>query len=331
MSWILGVSSRFIRSSPLTLNNLLYCTTTSTPKVDDASVTKQRKISKAMKSYLERARGHDEFMKVQNLEYNLGKRHLANMMGEDPETFNQDQIDEAIEYLFPSGLYDKKAQPMMKTPADIIPQRKAAEFDETGRPYHSLFFTGRPNYYKLLFDIHESIHSLNEVENRIVVKHVDPDLSQKLSAVGSEWISKNILEKKLLEDISDKEYENFVNAMSRLMQHPISYTKKYFIENYRKPLLTKTHISQIPKPHIDENGRSFITVYECLRKSARGDVTVYFPGTGKISVNGQDITYFEDVQSREQVKRAKLQRIWWTRLFWHKIHIVDVVPVQRVF
>ena len=26
-------------------------------------------------------------------EFNLGKRHLANMMGEDPETFTQEDID----------------------------------------------------------------------------------------------------------------------------------------------------------------------------------------------------------------------------------------------
>lgn len=40
---------------------------------------------------------------------------------------------------------------------------------------------------------------------------------------------------------------------------------------------------------------------ECLRKTARGDVTVRMPGTGKITINGHDITYFEELQSREQV------------------------------
>lgn len=46
-----------------------------------------------MKAYLERAQEHDEFMKTQQLEYQIGKRHLANMMGEDPETFTQEDID----------------------------------------------------------------------------------------------------------------------------------------------------------------------------------------------------------------------------------------------
>lgn len=49
-----------------------------------------------MKAYLERAKEHDEFMKEQTLEYHLGKRHLANMMGEDPETFTQEDVEVMI-------------------------------------------------------------------------------------------------------------------------------------------------------------------------------------------------------------------------------------------
>lgn len=46
-----------------------------------------------MKAYLERAKEHEEFMKKQRHEYQIGKRHLANMMGEDPETFTQEDVD----------------------------------------------------------------------------------------------------------------------------------------------------------------------------------------------------------------------------------------------
>lgn len=38
----------------------------------------------------------------------------------------------------------------MKPPEDIYPQRKAAEFDEKGRPFHFLFYTARPHYYEVL-------------------------------------------------------------------------------------------------------------------------------------------------------------------------------------
>lgn len=58
---------------------------------------------------------------------------------------------------------------------------------------------------------------------------------------------------------------------------------------------------EVPKPKIDEQGRQYVTTYECLRKTARADVTVRLPGTGKISINGQDISYFSEEACREQV------------------------------
>lgn len=66
--------------------------------VSDVTVTavptpKTGKTSKAMRAYIERAQEHDEFMRIQSEEYKIGKRHLANMMGEDPETFTQDDVD----------------------------------------------------------------------------------------------------------------------------------------------------------------------------------------------------------------------------------------------
>lgn len=39
----------------------------------------------------------------------------------------------------------------MEHPEKIFPSRKAAEFDETGRPFHSMFYTSKPNYYETLY------------------------------------------------------------------------------------------------------------------------------------------------------------------------------------
>lgn len=49
-----------------------------------------------MKVYLQRANANDEFMKHQEMSYQIGKRHLANIMGEEPETFTQEKIDVGI-------------------------------------------------------------------------------------------------------------------------------------------------------------------------------------------------------------------------------------------
>lgn len=35
-------------------------------------------------------------MKKEIAEFEIGKRHLANMMGEDPETFTQEDVDVCI-------------------------------------------------------------------------------------------------------------------------------------------------------------------------------------------------------------------------------------------
>ncbi|KAM6095774.1 small ribosomal subunit protein uS9m isoform 3-T3 [Chlamydotis macqueenii] len=92
----------------------------------------------------------EAFIKKQIEEFNLGKRHLANMMGEDPETFTQEDIDRAIAYLFPSGLFDKQARPMMKHPTEIFPEQRKIQWGEDGRPFHFLFYTGKQSYYSLM-------------------------------------------------------------------------------------------------------------------------------------------------------------------------------------
>lgn len=49
----------------------------------------KEKLSKAAKAYLERAQKYDEMMTEAKAEYRVGMRHLANMMGENPDTFTQ--------------------------------------------------------------------------------------------------------------------------------------------------------------------------------------------------------------------------------------------------
>ncbi|GBP07898.1 28S ribosomal protein S9, mitochondrial [Eumeta japonica] len=268
---------------------------------DWETLNKGKKINKAMKAYLERAKEHDEFMEKQQFEYKIGKRHLANMMGEDPETFTQKDVDRAIEYLFPSGIYDPAARPLMKPPEEVFPTRKAAEFDEAGRPFHFLFYTGSPNFYKLLYDIVENMQDLYRFDDKVRRKKAVPDPNASLNLDATLWVTKDHLEKLLVEKVSDLKYNNFIGAMDRLVALPYSYRHKEFIEKYRKSLSSQRFALEIPKPNYDENGRAYVTTYECLRKSARGVVTIRSPGTGKIIINGKDLTYFADIQPREQV------------------------------
>lgn len=79
----------------------------------------KKKLSMAMKFYLEKKREHDSFIAQERSEFELGKKHLANMMGMEVEAMTQEDIDKAIDYLFPSGLFHPEARPVMKPPEDV--------------------------------------------------------------------------------------------------------------------------------------------------------------------------------------------------------------------
>lgn len=59
------------------------------PENDDHGDITKEKLSKAAKAYLERAQKYDDMISEAKAEYRVGMRHLANMMGENPETFTQ--------------------------------------------------------------------------------------------------------------------------------------------------------------------------------------------------------------------------------------------------
>lgn len=158
-------------------------------------------------------------------------------------------------------MYDKRARPRMLPPEKVFPQRKAAEFDETGRPHHFLFFTSRPNFFKLLYDAVEHLNNLDRFEDNMIKQQKKPDPVLQLELTGSEWLAQEQLELKLVEAIRPVEYRYFQSLMDRLAQHPYSFRVKDFINAYRKALMNQTITLDVPKAKIGEDGRAFITVY----------------------------------------------------------------------
>lgn len=165
-------------------------------------------------------------------------------------------------------------------------------------------------------------NKLYDFEDRMLRRGNKPDENQKLYVIyclcnafifqciqlfscsttaGFQLLPKDQLERLLVEQIADIEYQNFCSSMDRLIASPYAYKSKEFIERFLKPLMDQSKQLEVPKPKIDEQGRQYVTTYECLRKTARADVTVRLPGTGKITINGQDITYFSLEACREQV------------------------------
>lgn len=77
----------------------------------------------------------------------------------------------------------------------------------------------------------------------------------------SVWLTKEKLQNFIIEDITDKQYENFLTMMDRLAAHPYSYQCKDFVMKYRELLRIQHKGRQIVEPQIGEDGRRYVTSY----------------------------------------------------------------------
>ncbi|KAF6104879.1 mitochondrial ribosomal protein S9 [Phyllostomus discolor] len=242
-----------------------------------------------------------DFIKKQIEEFNLGKRHLANMMGEDPETFTQEDIDRAIAYLFPSGLFEKRARPIMKHPEQIFPKQKATQWGEDGRPFHFLFYTGKQSYYSLMHDAYGKLLNLEKHKNELQAKGLFSEEAKTKDLIGSRWLIKEELEEMLVEKLSDQDYAQFIRLLERLLTLQCGAAEKEFLQSFRRSVTIQSKKQLIEPVQYDEQGMAFSTS-EGKRKSAKAEAVVYEHGSGRIKVNGIDyLLYFPVTQDREQL------------------------------
>lgn len=281
-------------SSNQTKNNPLL---TTEPKGDASN--KINKISTAMRAYLERSKKHDDFMKEKREEYELGKRHLANIMGWNPETITQEDIDEAIRYLLPSGLFEPTARPMMKPPEEIYPKQKAAMFDVEGRPFSSFFYTSKPQYYEYLHQIHEAFLKLNQFEDSMLTQGIlTAPKEATVDLVGSSWLSHDDYVRLVMEQVTQPEYDYMITTLERLAKHPYSARVKDLFMKYRRKMISVTSQIEVPPLTIDEaTGRPYVEA-EGFRKHCVAKVKVWANGTGKVNINGKDLSYFDWLKER---------------------------------
>ncbi|XP_063809491.1 small ribosomal subunit protein uS9m [Pseudophryne corroboree] len=244
----------------------------------------------------------EAFIKKQIDEFNIGKRHLANMMGEDPETFTQGDIDKAIAYLFPSGLFDKKARPLMKHPDEIFPKQLAIQWGEDKRPFHFLFYTGKQEFYSLMHEAYGKFLSVRAYDDELRSKGLDSDSEKpKINLSGRRWLIKEELENLLVEEMCDQDYLYFIQMMERLVSQPHSNIVEDFVLKYCKTLEVQSKKHVASPLQYDEHGIAFSTG-KGWRKTAEATVVVREKGTGKIVINGEDyLDYLSVLQDREQL------------------------------
>ncbi|XP_062934765.1 small ribosomal subunit protein uS9m [Cynocephalus volans] len=243
----------------------------------------------------------EDFIKKQIEEFNIGKRHLANMMGEDPETFTQEDIDRAIAYLFPSGLFEKRARPIMKHPEQVFPKQRAIQWGEDGRPFHFLFYTGKQSYYSLMHELYGKVLDVEKHQNQLRAKGLLPEKTETRDLIGSRWLIKEELEEMLVEKLSDQDYMQSIRLLERLLTLQHGAAEEEFVQRFRRSTTIQSKKQLIEPVQYDEQGMAF-SRSEGKRKTAKAEAVVYERGSGRIKINGVDyLLYFPVTQDREQL------------------------------
>uniref|UniRef100_A0AC35U1Q6 28S ribosomal protein S9, mitochondrial n=1 Tax=Rhabditophanes sp. KR3021 TaxID=114890 RepID=A0AC35U1Q6_9BILA len=268
---------------------------------DFAQSRRLKGIGKALNTYISRAKDNARMMAKESADFELGKRHLANIMGLDANAMTQADIDRSIQYLFPSGLTDKQALPVMKPPQEILPKFYKLEFDDEGRPLDSLFFTLKPKFYSLLSDIGEKTRKLIAYKNP---EGQSSKLSKDLILTGSSWISKDKLSKRIGDAITDEMYAHWLMAFDYLASLPSAYIESEFIMSYRDQMASGTDGKtvfgpQIPQVVLDTVSKKRFATAETQVKSTFAKAIVNDAGSGKYIINGHSYDCFRSLLARE--------------------------------
>uniref|UniRef100_A0AC34FC05 Ribosomal protein S9 n=1 Tax=Panagrolaimus sp. ES5 TaxID=591445 RepID=A0AC34FC05_9BILA len=278
----------------------------SSPSPPTPPDSKLKSVGSAIDSYLKNVRNYEKMMTKERGEFELGKRYLANIMGLDPMNITQQDIDAAIEYLFPSGLSDKKARPVMKPPEEILPKFNKFEFDKDGKPKDTLFFTLKPKFYGLLSEIGKKTQHLLRHHDNLLNRGSLPENTEPLSLEGTVWKNQADISRILGDKLSDEMYAQLIIALDYLQSLPLASLEKDFIETFRVPVMSSRRQDllfgpQIPEVQIDaEHNRRFATI-TTKAKSVQVEVTVKDNGSGKYTVDGHHYDVFRSLMARENL------------------------------
>nr|XP_035952445.1 28S ribosomal protein S9, mitochondrial isoform X3 [Halichoerus grypus] len=217
-------------------------------------------------------------------------------------------LQRAVAYLFPSGLFEKQARPIMKHPEQIFPKQRAIQWGEDGRPFHFLFYTGKQSYYSLMHEAYGKLLEAEKHQNQLQAKGLFSEKTKTKNLIGSRWLIKEELEEMLVEKLSDQDYAQFIRLLERLLTL-YGGAEEEFVQRFRRSVTIQSKKQLIEPVQYDEQGMAFSTS-EGKRKSAKAEAVVYEHGSGKIKVNGIDyLLYFPVTQDRKKKKRGCPQSV----------------------
>ena len=258
------------------------------PKMNQENVNMQKKLQ---------VKYSEDFINLKVEEYNLSKRRLAQMMGENPETFTADDVKNAIKYLFPSDLFYRSARPSMEHPRKVFPAATKIEADKEGRPYHHLFYMRHPEVSSALSEVYSKILEAQQMHDDNCDKLPPPPLNLE----DSHWISINAVEKLLscATAIPERLYQDLIAQLERLVEEKYAENFKDYIMKYRVKVTLQRATTDIPEVKVDEDGRKY-SEGRGKRKTAIASAKVFENGSGKITINGKPMgEFFNLIPDRE--------------------------------
>ena len=103
----------------------------------------------------------------------------------------------------------------MGHPSKVFPKKKAPQFGWDGRPFHPLFYTGKPNFNQILHDGRAMLERVVETaaaakaERKSAASSSDESVNDRERAIegmkvfvsSTRWMSKDTLKTQLLEKV----------------------------------------------------------------------------------------------------------------------------------
>ncbi|KAI3385003.1 hypothetical protein SNEBB_000306 [Seison nebaliae] len=291
---------------------LVHC-----PTVEDELIRKEKSksqiVGSAMRSYLESRKEHEKFLEKAKDEYEIGRMNLARIMGKDVDTFTQDDIDEAINYLFPSSLEDKKARPFMREPKEIFSKTKELQFDDDGRPLNSQFYTSRQHFYTIVGEVCGELEQMKKLsDSNSQLKYLTMSKNEDIELIDkrSRWITFEELKKDYCneEKISEKEYLTFLNILDNFLRelemstlNPSQQTN-FFLNLMKYRVRNEEGKNELIIPEILLDGSCRYSEANGKKQNTMVKLRLYEKGDGIVRMlNGKDILLFKRLVHRQQL------------------------------
>ena len=244
--------------------------------------------------------------------YQAAKHRIATIMGADPNTFTEKDMQMALRYLIPHHIRPIPSKPQILHP-DVLTRRDRIEFkidrlDKNNRPLESGFYTTQPCYHNFHLEVIRFKKFLDSSDITFKPKRTPefpqpPDcaLDTILDTNLFKYASKEAVELAIGEIIRPWYYEQIQVQLKELIQHPaadesvLAFVRPFFDKVMNIPAIDRHTVvfrHESGCEIVRETGK---------RKSSCATVDVW-PGDGYIIVNGKSMgEYFPHFQDALQI------------------------------